>query len=81
MVIEEASNVTLEKLPFESDYKEQYATFEYHLDHKVTESDITVSYNTATKKTTFTFALQIKSKYECGWQIYSPKTKPVHLST
>ena len=61
MVIEEASNVTLEKLPFESDYKEQYASFEYHLDHKVTESDITVSYNTATKKTTFTLPYRLRA--------------------
>ena len=62
LVIEEASNVTLEKLPFESDYKEQYATFEYHLDHKVTESDITVAYNTATKKTTFTLPYRLRAK-------------------
>ena len=61
MVIEEASNVTLEKLPFESDYKEQYATFEYHLDHKVTESDITVAYNTATKKTIFTLPYRLRA--------------------
>jgi len=60
LVIEEASNVTLEKLPFESDYKEEYASFEYHLDHKVTESDITVAYNTATKKTTFTLPYRLR---------------------
>ena len=61
MVIEEANNVTLEKLPFESDYKEANATFEYHLDHKVTESEITVAYNTLTKKTTFTLPYRLRA--------------------
>ena len=61
LVIEEANNVTLEKLPFESDYKEANATFEYHLDHKVTESEITVAYNTLTKKTTFTLPYRLRA--------------------
>tara|TARA_Y200000002_G_scaffold20298_1_gene15615 strand:- start:7624 stop:10071 length:2448 start_codon:yes stop_codon:yes gene_type:complete len=61
MVIEEASNVTLEKLPFESDYKEANATFEYHLDHKVTEAEVTVAYNTLTKKTTFTLPYRLRA--------------------
>tara|TARA_B100000925_G_scaffold71597_1_gene49878 strand:- start:5175 stop:7622 length:2448 start_codon:yes stop_codon:yes gene_type:complete len=61
MVIEEDNVVTLEKLPFESDYKEEYATFEYHLDHKVTESGVTVTYNTTTKKTTFTLPYRLRA--------------------
>ena len=61
LVIEEANNVTLEKLPFESDYKEANATFEYHLDHKVTEADVTVAYNTLTKKTTFTLPYRLRA--------------------
>tara|TARA_B100000214_G_scaffold375112_1_gene360113 strand:+ start:1259 stop:3706 length:2448 start_codon:yes stop_codon:yes gene_type:complete len=61
MVIEEDNVVTLEKLPFESDYKEEYASFEYHLDHKVTESGVTVTYNTTTKKTTFTLPYRLRA--------------------
>jgi len=41
LVIEEANGTTLEKIPFESDYKETNADFEYHLDHKVTEAALT----------------------------------------
>ena len=77
MVIEEASNVTLEKLPFESDYKEAYASFEYHLDHKVTEADITVAYNTATKKTTFTLPYRLRA----NMNVVGRYTAPSQTST
>ena len=45
-VIEEANKVTLEKIPFETEFNEANATFEYHLDHKVTEATtgVTVEY-------------------------------------
>ena len=45
-VIEEANKVTLEKIPFETDFREPNSNFEYHLDHKVTEStsNVTVEY-------------------------------------
>ena len=44
MVIRNSDNVTsLEKLPFEPDYTEANATFQYHLDHKVTEATTGVS--------------------------------------
>ena len=77
LVIEEASNVTLEKLPFESDYKEEYASFEYHLDHKVTESDITVAYNTTTKKTTFTLPYRLRG----NMNVVGRYTAPSQTST
>ena len=64
LVIEEANTVTLEKIPFESDFKETNAEFEYHLDHKVTEADVTVSYNSSTDKTTFTLPYRLRAKMD-----------------
>ena len=56
MVVEEANGTTLEKMPFEAEYKETNAEFEYHLDHKVTEatSGVSVAYNSGTDVSTFT---------------------------
>ena len=56
MVVEEANGTTLEKMPFEADFKEANAEFEYHLDHKVTEATtgVSVAYNSGTDVTTFT---------------------------
>ena len=62
LVIEEANTVTLEKIPFESDFKETNADFEFHLDHKVTEADVTVSYNSSTDKTTFTLPYRLRAE-------------------
>ena len=64
LVIEEANTVTLEKIPFESDFKEANTDFEYHLDHKVTEADVTVSYNSSTDKTTFTLPYRLRAKMD-----------------
>ena len=56
MVIEEANGTSLEKMPFEAEYREANALFEYHLDHKVTEatSGVSVAYNATTDVSTFT---------------------------
>ena len=64
LVIEEANTVTLEKIPFESDFKETNADFEFHLDHKVTEADVTVAYNSSTDKTTFTLPYRLRAKMD-----------------
>lgn len=64
LVIEEANTVTLEKIPFESDFKETNADFEFHLDHKVTEADVTISYNSSTDKTTFTLPYRLRAKMD-----------------
>ena len=64
LVIEEANTVTLEKIPFESDFKETNAEFEFHLDHKVTEADVTVSYNSSTDKSTFTLPYRLRAKMD-----------------
>ena len=64
LVIEEANTVTLEKIPFESDFKETNTDFEFHLDHKVTEADVTVSYNSSTDKTTFTLPYRLRAKMD-----------------
>ena len=63
MVVEEANGVTLEKIPFETNFREPNAEFEYHLDHKVTEatSGVSVNYNSATGISTFTVPYRLRA--------------------
>ena len=53
---ESVARVTLEKLSFATDFREPNALFEYHLDHKVsdTTTGVSVSYDADTDKSTFT---------------------------
>ena len=62
-VIEEANKVTLEKIPFEAQFKEPNAVFEYHLDHKVTEATtgVSVSYSSSTNLSTFTVPYRLRA--------------------
>ena len=63
MVVEEANKVTLEKIPFETNFREPNAEFEYHLDHKVTEatSGVSVAYNSGTGLSTFTVPYRLRA--------------------
>jgi hypothetical protein len=63
MVVEEANKVTLEKIPFETNFREPNAEFEYHLDHKVTEatSGVSVAYDSGTDITTFTVPYRLRA--------------------
>ena len=63
VVIEEANKVTLEKIPFETEFRETNASFEYHLDHKVTEATtgVSVSYSSGTGLTTFTVPYRLRA--------------------
>ncbi len=62
-VIEEANGTTLEKIPFEAEFRETNAEFEFHLDHKVTEatSGVSVSYNASTDVSTFTVPYRLRA--------------------
>ena len=60
-VIEEANKVTLEKIPFETEFKETNAAFEYHLDHKVTEATTGVSTAFSNGVTTFTVPYRLRA--------------------
>ena len=62
-VVEEANKVTLEKIPFETDFTEANADFQYHLDHKVTEATTGVStaYSSGTGLTTFTVPYRLRA--------------------
>ena len=63
LVIEEANGTTLEKIPFENEFTEDNATFEYHLDHKVTEATtgVSVAYNSTTNVSTFTVPYRLRT--------------------
>jgi len=57
MVVRNTNNVTsIEKLPFESNFTETNADFEFHLDHKLTEAStgVSVAYVASTNTTTWT---------------------------
>ena len=63
-VVEEDNKVTLEKIPFETDFTEPNSKFEFYLDHKVTEATtgVGVSYNSVTDKTEFSVPYRLRSK-------------------
>jgi len=63
MVVEEANGVTLEKIPFETNFREPNADFEYHLDHKVTEATtgVSVAYSSGTGLSTFTVPYRLRA--------------------
>jgi len=63
LVIEEANGITLEKIPFETQFTETNATFEYRLDHKVTEATtgVSVAYNSTTNISTFTVPYRLRA--------------------
>ena len=63
MVIEEANGTTLEKIPFEAEFREPNSEFEFHLDHKVTEATtgVSISYNSGTDVTTFTLPYRLNA--------------------
>tara|TARA_Y100000593_G_scaffold38043_1_gene73813 strand:- start:786 stop:3239 length:2454 start_codon:yes stop_codon:yes gene_type:complete len=62
-VVEEANKVTLEKIPFETDFREANAEFQFHLDHKVTEATtgVSVAYSSGTDVTTFTLPYRLRA--------------------
>ncbi len=62
-VVEEANGTTLEKIPFEAEFREANSEFEFHLDHKVTEATtgVSVAYNTSTDVSTFTVPYRLRA--------------------
>ena len=62
-VVEEANKVTLEKIPFETEFTEANATFEYHLDHKVSEATtgVSIAYSSGTGLSTFTVPYRLRA--------------------
>ena len=63
LVIEESNGTTLEKIPFENNFTEPNAVFEYRLDHKVTEATtgVSVSYDSSTNTSTFTVPYRLRA--------------------
>tara|TARA_R100000995_G_scaffold44792_1_gene21105 strand:+ start:607 stop:3354 length:2748 start_codon:yes stop_codon:yes gene_type:complete len=57
LVVKNSNNVvSLEKLPFEPGFAETNSTFEFHLDHKITEAStgVSIAFNSSTNTTTWT---------------------------
>jgi len=63
---DDAASVTLEKIPFASDFKEPNADFEFHLDRKITEATagVSIAYNSTTKVSTITVPYKLYAKME-----------------
>ena len=80
-VIEEANKVTLEKIPFETEFTEPNATFEYHLDHKVTEATTGVSVAFSNGVTTFTVPYRLRANMNIVGRYLSSATNATYSST
>ena len=63
---DDAASVTLEKIPFASDFKEPNADFEFHLDRKITEATagVSIAYNSTTKVSTITVPYKLHTKMQ-----------------
>ena len=64
--IDLGAEVLLEKIPFESNFKEPNADFEFHLDRKITEATtgVSIAYNSTTKVSTITVPYKLHAKME-----------------
>ena len=93
MVVRNSNNVTsIEKLPFESNFTETNADFEFHLDHKLTEAStgVSVAYVASTNTTTWTLPYSTYAQMavvgrhlatgETSTFISAPNTSAVNLS-
>ena len=93
LVVRNSNNVTsIEKLPFESNFTETNADFEFHLDHKLTESstDVSVAYVASTNTTTWTLPYRTYAQMavvgrhlasgETSTFISAPNTSAINLS-
>ncbi len=92
MVIRNSNNITsIEKLPFESNFTETNANFEFHLDHKLTEAStgVSIAYESSSNTTTWTLpyrtytAMNIVGRHlasgETSTFIATPNTSAVNL--
>ena len=93
MVVRNSNNVTsIEKLPFESNFTETNADFEFHLDHKLTEAStgVSVAYVASTNTTTWTLPYRTYAQMavvgrhlasgETSTFISAPNTSAINLS-
>ena len=82
-VIEEDNKVTLEKIPFETDFKEPDAEFEFYLDHKVTEATtgVGVSYNAVTDRTEFLVPYRLRAKMTVVGRYFSSTETSTFVDT
>ena len=58
----ESDTTTIEKIPFETGFRESDSEFEFHLDHKVTEASAGVSTAFSSGVTTFTVPYKLRAK-------------------
>tara|TARA_R100000231_G_scaffold34466_1_gene30473 strand:- start:1285 stop:4014 length:2730 start_codon:yes stop_codon:yes gene_type:complete len=92
LVVRNSNNVvSLEKLPFEPGFAESNSTFEFHLDHKLTEAStgVSVAFNSSTNTTTWTLpyktyaAMSVVGRHlasgETSTFIATPNTSAVNL--
>ncbi len=84
IVFDETNGATLEILPFEPDFVDHYADFEYCLDHKMIESKsgLSIAYSTSTGKTTWTLPYRLRAKMTIvGRSLSSTETSTYVTST
>ncbi len=78
-----SSEVNLEKIPFEPDFKEENSTYEFHLDRKVTESSagVSISYDTSTKLSAVTVPYRLDEIMDVITRDLAPAVLATYSST
>ena len=77
------TEINLEKLIFEPDFKEPHTDFEYRLDRKVTESDtgVSISYDSSADQTTITCPYRLDQQMTVVAREVAPRTGAKYSST
>ena len=77
------TQINLEKLIFEPDFKEPHTDFEYRLDRKITDLSpgVSMSYNSSTNQTTITCPYQLDEQMEVVGREVAPDTIARYSST
>ena len=77
------TEINLEKLIFEPDFKEPHTDFEYRLDRKVTESDtgVSISYDSSANQTTITCPYRLDEQMTVVGREVAPRTVAKYNST
>jgi len=77
------TEVNLEKIPFEPDFKEENSTYEFHLDRKITESStgVSITYDTSTKLSSVTVPYRLDTNMDVITRDLAPAVLATYSST
>ena len=78
-----STEINLEKLPFQPDFKEPHSTFEFHLDRKITETTtgVSISYDSSTQLSTITCPYRLDELMTVVSRDLAPSVLATYTST